>query len=191
MTSLRAATLCVAVSFYLTHLCILPAVHSHNRPVIRIRPQLVPGKFPNLHHSNFQPINLYTIFYESKIITMPREYKNLIMTNFRRIAHSPREVECMARLLFMQVILVCVAEAAQKAWFAERIVRNDPQTDDTPGGSCSPFPNSPGNDGPDRSHPRHSAPCIVGMYRRLWGGAVYFPGRNCFPGGYQQRTPAS
>ena len=37
------------------------------------------------------------------------------MTNIRRIAHTPAEAECIARLLLMQVILVCVAHAAQRS----------------------------------------------------------------------------
>jgi len=63
---------------------------------------------------------------------MAREFKNLVMTNIRRIAHTPREAECIARFLIMQVILVCVAHAAQKTWYAGRMAGGDPEVDVMP-----------------------------------------------------------
>ncbi len=63
---------------------------------------------------------------------MQREFRNLMMTNIRRIAHSPREAERIARILHMQVILVCVAHAALKTWIAGRKARGDPGVDVMP-----------------------------------------------------------
>jgi hypothetical protein len=63
---------------------------------------------------------------------MPREFRHLVMTNIRRIAHSPREAKNIARLLLMQVILVCVAHAAQKAWMKRRTAGGDPGVDVMP-----------------------------------------------------------
>ena len=88
---------------------------------------------------------------------MPREYRHLLMTNFRRIAHSPADAECMARLWFMQVILVCVAEAAQKTWFAGRPARCDPGTDGVPEESLSPSPAGTEPGGPELP-PCHGIP---------------------------------
>ena len=65
---------------------------------------------------------------------MPREFRHLVMTNIRRIAHSPREAQCIARLLLMQVILVCVAHAAQKTWMKGRTAGGDPGVDVMPEG---------------------------------------------------------
>ena len=108
---------------------VLPAVKFQNPQVIPIRPQFKARFFHKVHHSDFQPINLYTYFYQPCLITMPREFRYLVMTNIRRIARSPKDAECMARFLVMQVILVCVTEAAQKTWFAGRPVPVDPGTD--------------------------------------------------------------
>jgi hypothetical protein len=63
---------------------------------------------------------------------MPRKFRHLVMTNIRRITHSPREAQCIARLLLMQVILVCVAHAAQKAWMKGRMASGDPGVDVMP-----------------------------------------------------------
>ncbi|MGB9176820.1 MAG: hypothetical protein WCB46_08820 [Methanoregula sp.] len=63
---------------------------------------------------------------------MQREFRHLVMTNIRRIAHPPREAECIAGLLLMQVILVCVAHAAQKTWIAGRKARRDSGVDVMP-----------------------------------------------------------
>jgi len=63
---------------------------------------------------------------------MPRKFRHLVMTNLRRIAHPPREAQCIARLLLMQVILVCVAHAAQKAWMKGRTAGGDPGVDVMP-----------------------------------------------------------
>jgi hypothetical protein len=69
---------------------------------------------------------------------MPREFRHLVMTNIRRIAHSPAEAECIARLLHMQVILVCVAQAALKTWIAKRKACGDPDVDVMPDGIPEP-----------------------------------------------------
>jgi hypothetical protein len=69
---------------------------------------------------------------------MPREFRHLVMTNIRRIAHTPGEAECIARLLLMQVILVCVAHAAQKTWTARRMSSGNPGVDVTPDGAEVP-----------------------------------------------------
>jgi hypothetical protein len=60
---------------------------------------------------------------------MQREFRHLVMTNIRRIAHPPREAQCIARLLLMQVVLVCVAHAAQKTWMKGRTAGGDPGVD--------------------------------------------------------------
>ncbi|MFA5269323.1 MAG: hypothetical protein WC379_15255 [Methanoregula sp.] len=60
---------------------------------------------------------------------MQREFRHLVMTKIRRIAHPPREAQCIARLLLMQVILVCVAHAAQKAWMKRRTADGNPGVD--------------------------------------------------------------
>lgn len=69
---------------------------------------------------------------------MPREFSNLVMKNIRRLAHSPAEAECLARLLYMQVILVCVAHAAQKTWIARRMSNGGPDVDVNPEGAKVP-----------------------------------------------------
>ena len=69
---------------------------------------------------------------------MPREFRHLVMTNIRRLAHSPAEAECIARILHMQVILVCVAHAALKMWIAGRKARRDPGVDVMPDGIPEP-----------------------------------------------------
>jgi hypothetical protein len=71
---------------------------------------------------------------------MPREFRNLVMTNIRRIAHPSREAECIVRLLYMQVILVCVAHAAQKTWYAGRSAGGDPDGDVRPAGAMTASP---------------------------------------------------
>ncbi|MFA5268059.1 MAG: hypothetical protein WC379_08800 [Methanoregula sp.] len=63
---------------------------------------------------------------------MQREFRHLVMTKIRRIAHSPAEAECIARLLLMQVILVCVAHAARKTWMKGRKAGGDPGVDVMP-----------------------------------------------------------
>ena len=74
---------------------------------------------------------IYNIL-QPDLITMPREFRHLVMTNIRRIAHTPGEAECIARILLMQVILVCVAHAAQKAWMKRRTAGGDPGVDVMP-----------------------------------------------------------
>jgi hypothetical protein len=71
---------------------------------------------------------------------MPREFKHLVMTNIRRIAHTPHEAECIARFQVMWVILVCVAFAARKSWHAGRSVSTDPAKDEMPDGGDSHTP---------------------------------------------------
>jgi hypothetical protein len=63
---------------------------------------------------------------------MQREFRTLVMSNIRRIAHSPREAERIAGILHMQVILVCVAHAALKTWIAARKASGDPGVDVMP-----------------------------------------------------------
>ena len=69
---------------------------------------------------------------------MQREFRHFVMTNIRRIAHSPREAQCVARLLLMQVVLVCVAHAALKTWIARRKARRDSGVDVMPDGIPEP-----------------------------------------------------
>ena len=69
---------------------------------------------------------------------MQRELIYLVMTNSRRIAHSPGDAERIARLLHMQVILVCVAHAALKMWIAGRQTSGDPGEDVTMDGIPDP-----------------------------------------------------
>ena len=114
---------------------------------------------------------------------MQREFRHLVMTNIRRIAHPPREAQCIARLLLMQVILVCVAHAAQKAWMKRRTAGEDPGVDvmqeENPAAVTSEiiaFEEDPA-----------AAPRVP--FRTLWESfadrveSQYgFPGRFCFPG---------
>jgi hypothetical protein len=74
---------------------------------------------------------------------MSRELSHLVMTNIRRIAHPPREAECIARLLLMQVILVCVVHAAQKTWYAGRTASDDRPEELEDGVSLPPVPADP------------------------------------------------
>jgi hypothetical protein len=120
---------------------------------------------------------------------MQREFRQLVMTNIRRIAHSPAEAECIARLLLMQVILVCVAHAAQKAWMKGRTAGGDSGVDVVQEGipatetiGIIAFEVDPA-----------AAPRVP--LRTLWDGIADreesrsgFPGRSCFPGRYR---PAS
>ncbi|MDO9326551.1 MAG: hypothetical protein Q7T80_16495 [Methanoregula sp.] len=76
---------------------------------------------------------------------MPCELSPLVKTKFRRIANPPREAECTARLLLMQVILVCVVHAAQKTWHAQRMACDDRPEEPGDGASLTPGPaDSPG-----------------------------------------------
>jgi hypothetical protein len=68
---------------------------------------------------------------------MPREFQHLVMTKIRRIACPPREAECIARVLLMQVILVCVVHAAQKTWYAGRAACDKRPEELVPGGSLT------------------------------------------------------
>jgi hypothetical protein len=114
---------------------------------------------------------------------MPREFRHLVMTNIRRIAHSPREARCIARLLLMQVILVCVAHAAQKAWMKGRTAVGYPGVDVMP----EEIPETVTSEIIAFEEDPADAPVIP--LRTLWdciagmGELQYsFPGRSCFPG---------
>ena len=114
---------------------------------------------------------------------MPREFRHLVMTKIQRIAHSPREAQCIARLLLMQVIFVCVAHAAQRAWMKRRAAGGDPGVDvmqqEIPATGTSgiiAFEEDPAD-----------APVIP--LRRLWKSFTGMeehqygsPGRSCLPG---------
>jgi hypothetical protein len=116
---------------------------------------------------------------------MPREFRNLVMTNIRRIAHTPAEAECIARLLLMQVILVCVAHAAQKTWYAGRTAGGDTGGDMRPAGATTASPAG--------ISARDGDPAGKVAYRSVHCGNVSPAGqsgttlslRSCFPGGYR------
>src|SRR5208337_1141032 len=98
---------------------------------------------------------------------MPREFRHLMMTKIRRIIRSP-ESECIAGLLLMQVILVCVAHAAQKTWYTNKMACGDPEMDVTvPGGFSTSF--TPGTEDAGRIlwQPRH-------RIRALWESIARF-----------------
>lgn len=63
---------------------------------------------------------------------MPREFRFPVMQAIRRIAHTPKDAECMARFLVMQMILVCAAHAAQKTWITGQAACTDPDHDAVP-----------------------------------------------------------
>lgn len=114
---------------------------------------------------------------------MQREFKTLVMCCIRRIAHSPREAERIARLLHMQVILVCVAQAALKTWIAQRRARGNPGVDVMP----EEIPATETSEIMALEENPADAPVIP--LRSLWesftgmGECQYgFPGRSCFPG---------
>jgi hypothetical protein len=120
---------------------------------------------------------------------MPREFRHLVMTNIRRIAHSPREAQCIARVLLMQVILVCVAHAAQKTWMKGRMAGGDPGVNVMPG----EIPATATREIKACEVDPAAVPVIP--LRTLWeciagtgGEPVCFPGRLCFSGRYR---PAS
>jgi hypothetical protein len=114
---------------------------------------------------------------------MQREFRHLAMTTIRRIAHQPREAKCIAGLLLMQVILVCVAHAAQKAWMKRRSACMDP------GGEVMPE-EIPASETSEIISPEEDpAYASVIPLRALWDGIAGreesqygFPGRSCFPG---------
>ncbi|OPX64863.1 MAG: hypothetical protein A4E34_02292 [Methanoregula sp. PtaU1.Bin006] len=137
----------------------------------------VRGLYTKNSHST---IKYLSSIYQHKPITMQRESGHLVMTKIRRITHPPREAQCFARLLLMQVILVCVAHAAQRTWMKRRADGGGPGVDVTPEdipvtetseiGVCEPDP--------------ADAPVIP--LRSLWesftGRGVYqegSPGRSC------------
>lgn len=114
---------------------------------------------------------------------MQREFRTLVMTNIRRIAHSPGEAKCIARLLLMQVILVCVAHAAQKAWMKGRTAGGNPGVDVMP----EEIPATVTSEIIAFEEDPAAAPviplrtlwdCIAGRVERQYG----FPSRSCFPG---------
>jgi hypothetical protein len=109
------------------------------------------------------------------------------MTMIRRIAHQPREAQCTARLLLMQVILVCVVRAAQKAWTKGRTADGDPDGDVmhekipvSEAGKINAFEEDPAD-----------SPCIpIRSLRASFTGRGEFRygicGRSCFPGRLRQ-----
>ena len=105
---------------------------------------------------------------------MPREFKNLVMTNIRRIAHSPAEAECLARLLLMQLVLVCVAQAAQKTWYAGRSAR-DPDVDTMPAGGSAPCPDGLVPGGEDL--PDNPGLPVRALWECITGGDVRYHSR--------------
>jgi hypothetical protein len=113
---------------------------------------------------------------------MQREFRHLVMTKIRRIAHPPREAQCIARLLLMQVILVCVAHAAQKAWMKRRTAGGNPGVDVMPEEPATKtseiivFEEDPA--AAPRVPLRTLWELITGMRASQYG----FPGRSCFPG---------
>ena len=114
---------------------------------------------------------------------MPRKFRHLVMTNIRRIAHSPREAQCIARLLLMQVILVCVAHAAQKAWMKGRTAGGNPGVDVMP----EEKPATETSEIIAFEEDPAAAPVI--LLRTLWDyfavrekSQYGFPGRSCFTG---------
>jgi hypothetical protein len=114
---------------------------------------------------------------------MPRKFRHLVMTKIRRIAHPPREAQCIARLLLMQVILVCVAHAAQKAWMKRRTAGGNPGVDVMP----EEIPATKTSEIIAFEEDPAAAPRVP--LRTLWESftdreeSQYgFPGRSCFPG---------
>jgi hypothetical protein len=114
---------------------------------------------------------------------MQREFRHLVMTKIRRIAHPPREAQCIARLLLMQVILVCVAHAAQKAWMKRRTAGGNPCVDVMPEEIQATETSEIIAFGEDPA----AAPHVP--LRTLWESfadmreSQYgFPGRSCYPG---------
>ena len=104
---------------------------------------------------------------------MPRKLSHLVITKIRRIAHPSQEAECTARFLQMQVILICVVHAAQKAWYAQRMACGDHPEEPEEDVSLTPGPaDSPGI--PLR--------VVWACSARLWGIRANSPGLNCFTG---------
>jgi len=111
---------------------------------------------------------------------MPREFRHLVMTNIRLIAHSPAEAECIARLLLMQVILVCVAHAAQKTWYSDKLTNGDPEDVTVPGGLSAPAPSGiDGQDSVDTPGSRFSA--LWEIITGFGDGLVNSPAGPVFP----------
>jgi hypothetical protein len=114
---------------------------------------------------------------------MPREFSHLVMTNIRRIAHSPREAQCIARVLLMQVILVCVAHAAQKTWMNGRSAGGDPginaMPEEMPATATSEIIAFEEDPADTPVIPLRTLwDCIADREESQYG----FPGRSCFPG---------
>jgi hypothetical protein len=104
---------------------------------------------------------------------MPREFRHLVMTNIRRIAHTPAEAECIARLLLMQVILVCVAHAAHKTWYSDKLDNGDPDEEVTvPEGFPGSFPRGTDDDRQDSA----GTPCcrFLALWEIITGSGDYF-----------------
>ena len=67
---------------------------------------------------------------------MPREPKHPVNLNIREL--SGAEKECLAGILMVRVVLVCMVKAAQRKWRNRYSAGEDPGDDD--GASLSPFP---------------------------------------------------
>jgi hypothetical protein len=105
------------------------------------------------------------------------------MTKIRRIAHPPAEAQCIARLLLMQVILVCVAHAAQNAWMKRRTAVGDPGVDVMPEENPATvtseiiaFEEDPA------AVPRVPLRTLWESFAGIRESQYGFPGRSCFPG---------
>ena len=69
---------------------------------------------------------------------MQRELTDFIKQNIWRLADSPQEMEHIARVIVLELVLVCVFQAARKAWRIRRTPGEVPEDDD--GDSLSPLP---------------------------------------------------
>jgi hypothetical protein len=114
---------------------------------------------------------------------MRREFRHLVMTNIRWIAHSPAEAQCIARLLLMLVILVCVAHAAQKAWMKRRTAGGDPGVDVMPKENPATETSEiiAFEEGPAAA-PRVPLRTLWESFADREESQYGFPGRSCFPG---------
>ncbi len=82
---------------------------------------------------------------------MQREFRHYLMTNIQRVGHSPHEIECIAHLLVLRMVLICVAHAAQETWRARKMVSEDPANDLIADGIRSLPPAETGDDRRDLS----------------------------------------
>jgi hypothetical protein len=75
---------------------------------------------------------------------MPRDFSHLVKTNLRRIAHPPREAECFLRILYLQVVLACLAHAAQETRGTTQGAECSAVESSRPGGMATPSSPAPG-----------------------------------------------